>query len=67
MVHGTAGSFLIARLEPAGAAVFAMLKCGGGDTFTAPGDEHAAAIPSYGEAIFWSRRTPPPLPQREKK
>lgn len=32
MVHGTAARFLIIRLEAAGAAVFAMLKCSGGDT-----------------------------------
>lgn len=30
MVHATAASFLIIRPEPAGDAVFAMLRCGGG-------------------------------------
>lgn len=33
MVHGTAARFLITCLEPVGhRAVFAMLKCSGGDT-----------------------------------
>lgn len=31
IANGTAARFLITRLEPAGAAVFAMLKCSGGD------------------------------------
>lgn len=31
MLHGTAARFLITCLEPAGAAMFAMLKCRGGD------------------------------------
>lgn len=32
MVHGATARFLIIRVKPAGAAVFAKLKCSGGDT-----------------------------------
>lgn len=32
MMHGTTARFLIIRVKPAGAAVFAKLKCSGGDT-----------------------------------
>ena len=48
---GAAARFLIARLEPAGAAVFAMLRCSGGG--------HWEAVPSHGEPIFGPDGLPP--------
>ena len=61
MVHATAASFLIIRPEPAGDAVFSMLRCGGGGD-TAPQQPSHPGRRGWG----WTRRHPNGLPQQEE-